>query len=497
MSASSVSFAYPGSIPFRDIPVVSVGEMREIIGSGIAGGDRAVGLFGFREPEGKTRLLLVMAGDRTGGFDVVSAYPGDSYPAFTPDFPQLHLFERELFEDFGIRPKGHPWLKPVRYPAKPGVSGAAGPGGGTFFSVHGEEIHEVAVGPVHAGIIEPGHFRFNCRGEEVLHLEIALGYQHRGITGALVGGPDARTIHYMETAAGDTTIGHATAYAILCEALAGTAPFPRAQGIRAVALELERMANHTGDLGALAGDVGYLPTAGFCGRLRGDILNLTALICGNRFGRGIVLPGGVGHDLEPERLRVLEERLEKAYAEISEAIGLIWSTPSVLARFEGCGPVPAETATALGLVGPAARASGLERDSRRSHPAGAYEKTPVPLVTASTGDVAARAAVRRDELRASRDFILGQLRALPSGETRRGMGVLRKNMFAVGASEGWRGEILHFAATDDSGRFSWYRIVDPSFRNWTGLAMALRRQEISDFPLCNKSFNLSYCGHDL
>jgi Ni,Fe-hydrogenase III large subunit len=205
------------------------------------------------------------------------------------------LFEREVWEQHGIAPEGHPWLKPVRQ------QNGDRPATGEFFQIEGREVHEVAVGPVHAGIIEPGHFRFQCNGEEVLHLEIALGYQHRGVETALVNGPNRATLIQMETVAGDTTIGHATAYAMTLEALAGTEAPLRAQWLRAIALELERLANHVGDLGALANDVAFLPTSAACGKIRGDFLNLTAMICGNRFGRGLVRHGGCRLDLEPER----------------------------------------------------------------------------------------------------------------------------------------------------------------------------------------------------
>ncbi len=201
-----------------------------------------------------------------------------------------------------------------------------------FYQIKGDEVHEVAVGPVHAGIIEPGHFRFQCYGEQVMHLEISLGYQHRGIEQTLIGGPHPATLHQMETAAGDTSIGHALAYAMIIESMSGTMAPARAHAVRGIALELERLANHTGDLGAIAGDVGYLPTASFCGRIRGDFLNMTAEICGSRFGRGLVVPGGINFDLNADQVQSLLERIAIARAELTNAVELLWITPSVMAK---------------------------------------------------------------------------------------------------------------------------------------------------------------------
>jgi Ni,Fe-hydrogenase III large subunit len=411
-----------------------------------------------------------------------------------------------MAEQLGLKPQGHPWLKPVRYrpswrPGHDAWGRKEGepilPAVGDFFRVEGNEVHEVAVGPIHAGVIEPGHFRFQCHGERVFHLEIALGFQHRGVEESLAGGPDRHTAARMETLAGDTTVGHMIAFSQALEALSGTAVPPRAQAIRGLALELERLANHTGDLGALAGDVGFLPTASFCGRLRGDFLNMTAALCGNRFGRGLVRPGGTLVDLDEALAAELGRRLEETMKDLRGAAELLLGAATVTARFEGTGRVDSATAESIGLVGPAARASGIDQDVRRDHPTGIYRFTHVPVMTAHDGDVNARAFVRWLEAQRSYDFVKALLAAIPASGVRAAGKPLRPEHVAVSLVEGWRGEIAHVAVTDVEGRFSRYKVVDPSFHNWFGLALALRNEEISDFPLCNKSFNLSYCGHDL
>ncbi|HEY6843750.1 MAG TPA: NADH-quinone oxidoreductase subunit C, partial [Thermoanaerobaculia bacterium] len=312
-----------------DVPLLDGPWFRRTIVDAVRDGARIASLFA-RETDSLIELVAVLAGDASGELGLArTRLDAASFQSITPDCPQAQLFEREIAEQYGVQPAGHPWLKPVR------LHDVAT----DFFRVEGEEVHEVAVGPVHAGVIEPGHFRFQCHGERVFHLEIALGYQHRGVERALIGGPHSRTVFMMETAAGDSTIAHTLAYSLAVEALAGAKPPARAQVLRGIALELERLANHTGDLGALSGDVAYLPAAAYCGRLRGDYLNLTAELCGSRFGRGLVRPGGVVFDLAADRVDAFIDKLATATREAVDAIGLLWTTPSVIERFENTGTV--------------------------------------------------------------------------------------------------------------------------------------------------------------
>ena len=503
---SSVSVYNGQAIDLQKIPQLSIAEFRNSVIDAVSSGKRIASLFAAPSSSRQLSLYAVLADDDAGKLFILSSEVSDKYPSLTPDCPQAHLFEREIAEQWAVVPQGHPWLKPVRFhPSYIADRDAWGrnsdeqivPSVMDFFRVDGDQVHEVAVGPVHAGIIEPGHFRFQCHGENVLNLEISLGYQHRGIERALAGGPDKRTLQYMQTIAGDTTIGHTTAYCQLTESLSGDTVSPRAQSLRGMALELERLANHAGDLGALAGDVGYLPTSSFCGRIRGDFLNMTALICGSRFGRGQVLPGGVGFDVTAQCSDILAERLARSMKDLTVAVNLLWNTPSVLGRFEDTGTVRTQVCRELGMVGVPARACGVQIDCRFNFPAGIYRFAQIHVSTWNTGDVFARAYVRWLEAQRSIAFIRDQLEALPEGQIKTEIKPLSPHKFCVSLVEGWRGQICHVGMTGSDGSLCHYKIVDPSFHNWTGLAMALRDQQISDFPLCNKSFNLSYCGHDL
>ena len=494
------------ALPLDKVPLIAMGDFARILREGMDSDLRVAALLGSPADGGRLELYAVLADDRANALFVGrTETEGESFPSLAREYPQVQLFEREIAEQFGVVPQDHPWFKPVRYhhswsgrdawhrnPEDPIL-----PAVGDFYRVEGEDIHEVAVGPVHAGVIEPGHFRFQCYGEEVFHLEIALGFQHRGVERAFLGGPTGRSLHYAETLAGDSTVAHASAYCQNLETLGSCRMSARSEALRGVALELERLANHVGDLGAIAGDTGYLPTSSFCGRIRGDYLNMTALLCGNRFGRGLIVPGGVGFDLDERRSEELLRRLAAAEKETAVAVNLLWDSPSVMARLEDTGILPRDVAQQLGIVGPAARASGLARDLRCDQPSGIYRFAQIPVSTYDSGDVFARAYLRWLEIQRSLVFIREQIENLPEGQISSPLGKPAPRSLAVALDEGWRGEVCHVAITDDRGRFARYKVVDPSFHNWPALAYALRGQEVSDFPLCNKSFNLSYCGHDL
>jgi Ni,Fe-hydrogenase III large subunit len=419
----------------------------------------------------------------------------------TPVCPQLHIFEREIHEQYGIDFEGHPWMKPVRYPHDRHDK-LSTMDNYPFYEIEGEELHEVGVGPIHAGVIEPGHFRFVCNGEKVLHLEIQLGYQHRGIEKLFSGkkSPLQRCI-LSESIAGDTSVGHALAHSQLIESLAGIEVSDALQIARCIALEIERIAVHIGDTAALCGDVAYQLGQGVCEALRTTIINTTQYWCGNRFGKGLIRPGGTNYPMTDDIADEIFRVLDNSGRRFSEITDRIYSLQTVLGRFEDIGIVTRQQALSTGAVGMAARTCGIFRDTRETHPFQYYKTHQINTVMQETGDVLARGMQRKQEVMESVRTIHELIGIWRNKEKNTAKPVydyrLRPDSFAVSVTEAWRGEICHIAHTDADGNISYYKVKDPSLHNWMSLALAVRNQEISDFPVCNKSFNLSYCGHDL
>lgn len=413
----------------------------------------------------------------------------------------LHIFEREIYENFGIHFLNHPWLKPVRF-AHNRASKELQVNNYPFYTIQSDELHEVGVGPIHAGIIEPGHFRFICNGENVLHLEIQLGWQHRGVEQLFLEKKQLLQRNILaENIAGDTVIGHTTTFVQNMEALAGLKIPEQTEVERALAMELERIAIHTGDIAALCIDAAYHLGANVFGILRTAIINFTQFWCGNRLGKSLVRAGGTHfpftEDLKKELLEVLL-KYEKQFLEMAD---LTYRLPSIQNRFDFVGKITQNQAALLGTVGLSARMSNMVRDIRVTHPNAAFKKFPYETITVENGDVFSRFILRKKEINQSIAWIRNlmdnyQFDASQTEKPKASL-TLKPNKLAISINEAWRGEVCHCAITDEKGELKHYKVKDPSMHNWKALEMSLRNVEISDFPINNKSYNLSYCGHDL
>jgi len=416
-------------------------------------------------------------------------------------FP-VSRFEREMADLYGIRPVGHPkarrlvrhahWPEewyPMRGTALPPPE-FDGSGHFPFVTVEGPGVYEIPVGPVHAGLIEPGHFRFSVAGESVLRLKARLWFVHRGVEKLFQGQPAEGAVELAERVSGDTSAAHALAHCLAIEDGLGIDLPDEAHRLRALLVELERLYNHVADLGALANDVGFGMAHAHTQRVREKLLRLNANVTGHRLLRGAIRPGAVA-------LRALPDitELRSVAADVAEIAELTLRNSLVYDRFAGTAVLHREDAQALGCLGYVARASGIRTDARLEHPT---TELPVTEVGAAGGDVLARYTVRRDEFAASADLACHLIESHTGATQYAGYPASTPAARSgIGIVEGWRGTIVHRVEIDAADRITRAKIVDPSWFNWPALPVAMADTIVPDFPLANKSFNQSYAGNDL
>jgi Ni,Fe-hydrogenase III large subunit/Ni,Fe-hydrogenase III component G len=429
-------------------------------------------------------------------------------PADDPTVPSLAYlsfpmsrFEREALDLFGIQPVGHPrprrLVRHARWPeAWHPMRRNAGPAPEfesdsqfPFVTVEGTGVYEIPVGPVHAGLIEPGHFRFSVVGETVLRLKARLWFVHRGLEKLFEGRPATQAVDLAERVSGDTSAGHALAHSLAVEDALGIDVAPSVQRLRALLVELERLYNHAADLGALANDVGFALANAHAQRIREQLLRLNADVTGHRLLRAAISPGTVV-------LRALPDtgRLRSIAADMAEVAELTLRNNMIQDRFAGTAVLSGDDAAALGCLGYVARASGLHTDARLDHPA-----TPLPVTEAGSrdGDVLARYTVRRQEFAASAELAIHLIESHTGPLEMQAETPPHRPGSGIGIVEGWRGAIVHRIEVDGDGRLTRAKIVDPSWFNWPALPVAMADTIVPDFPLANKSFNQSYAGNDL
>jgi Ni,Fe-hydrogenase III large subunit/Ni,Fe-hydrogenase III component G len=429
--------------------------------------------------------------------------------SLTNAVPSVNWQEREIQDLFGLKLVGHPnprrcalhddW--PEVYPLRrdfdlhtqlPPFNGPRH----KFREVGGEGVFQVPVGPVHAGVIEPGHFRFSVAGEPVLYLQIRLAYTHKGTEKLFESMPISRGVFLAESISGDSSFAHATAFCHALERAAGVDVPVRARVLRTICLELERVYNHIADIGAIATDVGFVVANANAMRLKERVLRLNEALTGNRLLRSMACPGGVRRDWDTAQTEAVSLTLRELRPEFDSLCRLIQASSSTRDRLEGTGVLTPQTARDLGIVGLAGRASGVDRDLRRDFPHAAYDQVEFTVPVYAAGDVFHRMQVRIDEVNQSFSILDQLLRNLPTGPARAELGELPADRLALGYVEGWRGEIFHWIRTAPGNRLARCKIKDPSLQNWPALTEAIQGNIIPDFPVINKSFNLSYSGTD-
>ncbi len=452
-------------------------------------------------------LYYVFALDDVDLFITIAAFLASddtTFPSVTPVIHAAHWYEREVKDMLGLHPIGHPdpkrlvrhfWAKDVHPLRKDVPQGSEFPRQSKeapIKPVKGEGVFQVPVGPIHAGIIEPGHFRFSVRGEYIVNLEAKLFYTHRGIEKLAEGMNFYQALPLVERICGICSFSHSTAYCQAIEKLAGTEVPERAKYIRTVFLELERLYNHLGDIGNICAGTGFPFGTSQGTRLKEIMVQLNERISGNRYLRGINKLGGVRVDLAENTLTLIRNTLQQVCGEFSELKEILLNSDSFMERLTGTGVLAPEIAARLNIVGPGGRASGSTRDVRKDHPYAAYGDMEFDVPNYQEGDVKARVLVRMDEIEQSVRIIEQALEKIPAGPLQVNLGPIEPQSYALGHSESPRGENIHWVMAGEGGTIYRYRIRSASFTNWPGVVAAVPGNMVPDFPLINKSFELCY-----
>lgn len=467
--------------------------------------------FDERENSGHFKILYVFGIPGENAYLAPYILVKDEFPSLTPSIHLASIYERKIMSFFGLRPKGHPaprslilhenWpedIFPLRKDFNWKTRPAEAKGKFEFRKISGEGIYEIPVGPVHAGIIEPGHFRFSVLGEEIHLLEPRLGFSHKGSEKLFEVLPMPEKLKLSERISGDSSFSHSLAFCQAVESLSGTQVPERAKVLRVIFAELERMANHLGDIGAIMVDTGFNFGGANGARLREGVIRMNDRLTGSRFLRGVNVVGGVAKDIGHAEAKALVGEIEALVKDFTEVIEIAEGNSSLLNRLKETGRLDLQVAKDHGVTGVAWKALGFGSDARTEFPYAAYDKFKFSVAVEKSGDVYARFRVRIQEVYSSAEILKKALGSLPEGKIHaQGNAALPKNGIAIGQVEGWRGDIVYVVATDGKGEITRVDVRDPSLLNWTALGYAGLGNIVPDFPLINKSFNLSYSGNDV
>ncbi len=435
---------------------------------------------------------------------------GPEFPSLTKRYLPAYRFERQIKSLMGITPEGHPdlrpWIKfedwpedawPLRKSFNASKTMPRVAGEYKFVRAEGEGVYEIPVGPVHAGIIEPGHFRFQAVGEGILNLEERLGYVHKGIEKRFESFSWQESSRLAGRVSGDSTVAHSLAYCMALESMTGCNVPERAQWLRALFLERERIANHLGDIGAVCNDAAFAFMLYQMSRLKEIMLRTNHKLFGHRFMMDKVFPGGVSVDIDSDGKELILSELKKLLKEFNRLIVIYDENSSLEDRVRDTGILIPEKAREICAVGVVARASGMNLDCRVQNPFPPYDRIGVNVPVLIYGDVNARVYIRIKEVRESVRIIREILETLPGGKIFADRGIPAPDTSGFSAIEGWRGEIVYWLQSGPESEINRCMVRDPSSINWLGLEQAVLGNIVPDFPLCNKSFNQSYSGNDL